>query len=176
MMEKIYFFVAQCDFWLNKDPNSYLSAYFIDEGGFTHAFLIALIVAAAAAALFYGWIGMKVERLANHAVWLGIMAIDAIITFFLTQVMVIGRNATHTGIYHSIQTLLATKSAKIPIDDTVGLANLNQQTNDLITALTDGCEVCNRLYIENVIITVILFVIISFCVKGFTTHTTHIPV
>lgn len=174
-MEKIYSLVAQCGTWLNDDPNGFLQQYFIEESGFTHAFLIALVVAMMCAGVFYGWIGMAVNRLSNLVTWLCTMLVDAIATFVLTRIMLVGSNDTGTGIFHSITEKLPKVLETMGVDDEIGRAQVMSQANELIDKLTNGCDVTNSLYITNIVLTIILFFIISICVKNLTTHATHVP-
>lgn len=175
-MEKLYSLVSQCKTWLNDDPNGFLQQFFVSENGFTHAFLIALIVAIVCIALFYGWIGMAVNKLSNLVTWLCTLLVDAVVTFVLTRIMVIGSNDVGTGIYHSITEKLPKILNMMGVGDDTGRSMVMTQANTLKETLAHGCDVTNNLLLTNVIITVILFVIISFCVKGMTTHATHVPV
>lgn len=174
-MEKLYSLVSQCETWLMKDPNGFLQQYFMSENGFTHAFLIALIVAIVCIAAFYGWIGMAVNKLANLVIWLSTLLVDAIVTFALTRIMVIGSNNMGTGIFHSITEKLPKVLETMGVDDEAGRSMIISQANMLKDSLANGCDVTNYLLLTNVIVTVILFIIISLCVKGMTTHATHVP-
>lgn len=174
-MKQIYFLVSQCETWLNNDPNGYLEHYFCSDGGFTHAFLIALAIAIVAAIVFYGWIGMAVNRLANLGVWLATLFADAVLTFIITKMSVIGNSGAITGIFKSIDERRNELSTQIPVDDTTARDNLFNTTTQIIDTLSNGCDVTYGLNISNVVISIILFFIISLCVKNLTIHATHIP-
>lgn len=175
-MDKIYFLVSQCDTWVN-DKSEYLSQYFCVEGAFLHAFLIALILAIVAAAIFYGWIGNKVAKLSNLTIWLCSLLIQGFLTFLFTKIMVIGNSLAGTGIFQSII------KRKEDLLQTVynGIENSGQKdefiknTNDFVQKLSDGCDVTNYLYLENVIISIILFFIISLIVKKMTKFAVYVP-
>lgn len=174
-MEQLYFLVSQCDTWLNNDPNGFLQQFFVVEGGFTYAFLIALGVAVICAAIFYGWIGMAVNKLANLVVWLCTMLVGALATFILTRVLVIGSNDVGTGIFKSISEKLPNVLATMSVDDEVGRTQVMSQANALKDALTGVCDVTTHLYITNVVLAIVIFLIVSICVKNVTTHATHVP-
>lgn len=174
-MKQIYFLVSQCETWLNNDPNGYLEHYFCSDGGFTHAFLIALAIAIVAAIVFYGWIGMAVNRLANLGVWLAILFADAVLTFIITKMSVIGNSGAITGIFKSIDEHRNELSTQIPVNATTARDNLFNTTTQIIDTLSNGCDVTYGLNISNVVISIILFFIISLCVKNLTIHATHIP-
>lgn len=174
-MDKIYFLVSTCETWLNKDGNGYLNNYFIDEGGFTNALLIAIAVAVVAAIVFYGVIGMKFNRLANLAVWLVTLAADAIVTFFVTQLMIIGSRDGNTGIFQSITNFRGTKLQEIPVDNIQGRTDLSNATDQLVNLLSNGCDVTTYLNVTNVVLAVVVFFVISICVKGITIHAKHVP-
>ena len=175
-MDKLYFFVTSCDTWQNVDTNQYLANYFITEGGFLHAFLIALIIAVVFAGLFYGWIGMKEDRLSNLGVWLGALLFDGVIGFIMTKMLVIGSQNDQTGVFNSIvnyKSQLLIQPGFSGNDQQVKL--LTDTTNNLVQALADNCNVVMSLCIGNAIISVILFFIISICVKNLTVLATHVP-
>ena len=174
-MEKLYFLVSQCQTWVQNDPNGYLSNYFCEKGAFLHAFLIALAVAAVAAAVFYGWIGNAVAKLSNLTTWLCTTLLCAAVTFLVTKILVVGSYLASTGVFQSFvdhkQELLKT----IPPEDEAGRNNLISQTNNLANTINDGCDVTNYLYLENVVIAVILFFIISMLVKKMTKFAVYVP-
>lgn len=174
-MKQIYFLVSQCETWLNNDPKGYLEHYFCSDGGFTHAFLIALAIAIVAAIMFYGWIGMTVNRLANLGVWLATLLADAVLTFIITQMSVIGNSDAMTGVFKSIEAHRSELSTQIAVNDTTGQDNLSNTTTQIIETLSNGCDVTYGLNISNVVVSIVLFFIISLCVKKFTTHATYIP-
>lgn len=174
-MEKLYFFVAQCDTWLNGDPNGYLNQYFCTEGAFNHAILIAGGVAVVAALFFYGWIGMAVNRLANLGVWLCTMLLDAVLTFVITNATVIGSSAAGTGVFHSIAEYQSVLMKQIPVDDEVGREALISMTNQFIDTLAIGCDVTRYLNMGNAVISILIFFIISICVKKLTTYAAYVP-
>ncbi len=174
-MEKIYFIVSQCGTWTQNDPNGYLSNYFSSEGAFVHAFLIALAVAAVAAGVFYGWIGNAVAKLSNLATWICTMVLDAAVTFLLTKIFVIGSQIAGTGVFQSITQHKEELRKAIPVEDEAGRNNLISTTSKLVNTLNDGCDVTNYLYLENVVISIILFFIISLLVKKMTKFAVYVP-
>lgn len=174
-MQIIYSLVSQCETWLNHDPNGYLQTYFVEQGAFLNAFFVALVVAAIMAGIFYGWIGMAVNKLANIMTWLIGLVASGIVTFVLTKIMIIGSETAGTGIFHSIQERKSELLPAIHVEDTQAVDTLINQTNQLIQKLSEGCDVTTNLGLTNVGIAVLFYVIISFLVKGYTTYTTHIP-
>lgn len=174
-MDKIYFFVTNCSTWQDQDPNQYLSNYFIDGSGFLNSFLIALIVAVIFAAVFYGWIGMAVERLSNLGVWLGGLVLDGIVAFIATKLLVIGSQSAQNGIFSSIAEHQSQLSSQIPVADQAGHQQLTNTTQQLIDTLSNNGDVVISLLIGTAVISIILYFLISICVKGLTTHATHVP-
>lgn len=174
-MDKLYFFVTNCSTWQNNDPNQYLSNYFVDGGGFLNSFLVALIVAVIFAAIFYGWIGMAVDRLSSLSVWLVTLVADAVVTFFATKMIIIGSEVTGSGLFNSITAYQEQLSSQIPVNDAEGHRLLSAQTSQLVDIIAHNGDVVYSLLIGNAIISVILFFIISICVKGVTTNATHVP-
>ena len=174
-MEKLYFLIAQCETWVKNDPNGYLYNYFIQEGAFLHAFLIALAVAALAAAIFYGWIGNAVAKLSNLPTWLCTTLLGAVVTFLATKMLVVGSNLAQTGIFQSIIEHKEELLKAIPPEDEVGRNNLISQTGKLVNTINDGCDVTNYLYLGNVVLVVLLFFIISLLVKKWTKFAVYVP-
>ena len=174
-MEKLYFLVAQCETWVNNDPNGYLSNYFCDKGAFMHAFLIALALAIVAAAIFYGWIGNAVAKMANFPTWLCTMVLEGAVTFLVTKSLVVGNSLASNGIFQSIVQHKEDLLKGIPVEDTLGRENLINSTSKLVSTINDGCDVTNYLYLENVVIAIILFFFISLFVKKMTKFAVYVP-
>lgn len=88
---------------------------------------------------------------------------------------VIGNSDAMTGIFKSIDEHRNELSTQIPVNDTTARDNLFHTTTQIIDTLSNGCDVTYGLNISNVVVSIILFFIISLCVKNLTIHATHIP-
>ena len=118
---------------------------------------------------------MAVNRLANLGVWLCTLLLDAVLTFVITNVTVIGSSAASTGLFHSIAERQSDLMKSIPVDDEVGREALIQVTNQFVDTLTAGCDVTYYLNFGNAVISILIFFIISICVKKFTTYAAYVP-
>lgn len=88
---------------------------------------------------------------------------------------VIGNSDAMTGVFKSIEAHRSELSTQIAVNDTTGQDNLSNTTTQIIDTLSNGCDVTYGLNISNVVVSIVLFFIISLCVKKFTTHATYIP-
>lgn len=88
---------------------------------------------------------------------------------------VIGNSDAMTGVFKSIEEHRSELSTQIPVNDTAGQDSLSNTTTQIIDTLSNGCDVTYGLNISNVVVSIVLFFVISLCVKKLTTHATHIP-
>lgn len=172
-MEQIYFLVKSMDTWTSGDPHLFLTHYFCTNHGFMSAFIVALGVAVLGAALFYGWIGNAADRLATIPVWLITTIVVGVVTLGLTQCIIIGSNTSQTGVFNDIVNYKQELQQSISDDK---LNQFNQDVQNLITNIDSvSNEVVLSLNIENAVIAMLLFFIISICVKNLPPYTKSIP-
>ena len=77
---------------------------------------------------------------------------------------VIGNSDAMTGIFKSIEEHRSELSTKIPVNDTAGQDSLSNTTTQIIDTLSNGCDVTYDLNISNVVVSIVLFFVISLCV------------
>ena len=80
-----------------------------------------------------------------------------------------------TGVFKSIEEYRGVLSQQIPVNDTTAQNTLSSTTTQLIDTLSSGCDATWGLDVSNVVVSVVLFCLISLCVKNFTVHATHVP-
>ena len=176
-MEKLYFFVMQSDVWNVNDPRGFLFKYFIEEGGFKSAFLIALVAAIIGVAIFYGWIANAAPRLSKMSTWLITLVAVGGITFATTQVIVIGSDNSQdkTGMFASIsnqqndllqQQELSQEEIESINQDTRALQN---QVDTISNSITMGVDLGTTAY------ALLIFFILSICLKNLTRYGISIP-
>lgn len=172
-MDQIYFLVTKMTTWQTVDTYRFLPHYFIDNGGFTSAFVVALVVALIGIAIFYGWIGTSVDRLATVPVWLITMIVVGVVTFGVTQAVIIGSNAAQTGVFSDIVDFSAIQQQGLPSDlvpqFTANVQNLKERLDSV------SCDVVLALNIENAVLSMLLFFLISIGVKKLPPFTKYIP-
>lgn len=172
-MEQIYFLVKSMGTWANGDPHLFLSHYFCQNGGFMSAFIIALGVAVVGAAIFYGWIGNAADRLATMPVWLITTVIIGVVSLGLTQLIIVGSSTSQTGLFNDIVNNKQELQKSIPDEK---LDQFHQEVQTLITNLDSvSNDVVLSLNLENAVIAMLLFFIISICVKNLPPYTKSIP-
>ncbi len=174
-LQLIYSFVMHCSTWVNNDPRAFLDNYFVTEEAFTSLFLIAAGVAVVGAAIFYGWIGMTVNRLSNMLVWVVFLIVTGLLSLLITQSSVIGFKDSQTGIYKSIvdrTTILAHGTS--PNDQTARTAIFND-SDSMKNRLSGGCDVTWTLLILNAIYSMLIFLLLSILTKRFTNYAIAIP-
>lgn len=170
-MDLLYFPITHCDFWVKTDSYRLLPHYFIDNGGFTISFLVALLVAVAGIILYYFWIGFRSDRLATVLVWLCTLLGVGVVTWCLTYWVVIGSNDAGTGLFGDITDYVA-QLAPSHMDDT----NFMVEINNFKQELAQACNpVTLWLKFWNSLISMLLYFILSLCVKRMTPFAKYVP-
>lgn len=174
-MDFLFFFVKGRETYQpESDPIRLLQNYFETEGAFTHAFLIALCVALVGLIIFYCIFGMKVFKLANHKVYWCTFAIVGVLTFCLTQFLIIGGKSSVSGFFASAETSEYVEEYFSRLDgDEVTEALQNRE--DLEDKMDGFCDVVAATDFTNSAVALIIFFGLSFAVKGFTNHAKKIP-
>lgn len=179
-MEKVYFLVSSLEHYVN-DAYSFHSTYFVNEGAFASAFLIAIIIALIAAVVFYFGICNFANKLSKHFVWLIALLISAGLSIVVTNVKIVGGedNGSYSGFYQSIdevREIAAEEYAQNPEE----LKKVNEAATYLLDEALVGednqYEVLDMLYLSNCIYTILFFLIFSILFKGFTKYGIAIPV
>lgn len=171
-MNQIYFLVTAMETW--QLDGRFLPNYFITNGGFVSALVIALVVALFAIAIFYGWIGTSVDRLATVPVWIITMIIAGVVAFGVTQAVIIGSSNAQTGVFNDIvnYTNDLTKDEKDPNLAAQFLSQSQKLKEDLSSAT---CDVVLALNLENAVLSMFFFFLMSLCVKKLPPFTKYIP-
>lgn len=174
-MDFLYFLVKQSStYGVNEDPSSLLENYFVKEGAFDMAFICALIVALVCLIVFYGIFGMKIYKLATKTVYWITAGVASLLTFVLTQFIIVGSKSNITGFFHSVNEYF---------NNSEYIRNLQGEQRTLVDLQRDELEnkmdsFCNAvcwLDVTNIFITLIIFILISLVVKNFTIHAKRIP-
>ena len=174
-MDFLYFFVKGASTYGSEDdPLRLLHNYFETEGAFTNAFIIALVIAIVFLFIFYGIFGMKIYKLANRKVYWITFAIVGLLTFGATQISVIGNRSSQTGFFASAEI-----GPYFPgIIETLGEEDAQvalQQREDLEDKMEGLCDVVVALDLSNAVYAMLIFFVLSICVKGLTTHAKRVP-
>ena len=173
MIETIYSIVTNMSTWTGADPRQFLHHYFIVNGAFTTALLIALAVAAVALLLFYGWIGMQSNRLSNFNVWLVTLICATLCTAGITQLSVIGSDEGQTGFFADAADYAQTTLR--PNTPNEAIVQFEQDYDNIVKTMDGACDVVLALDLWNALLTIIVFVALSFGVKGFTRYAISVP-
>ena len=183
-MDKLYFLVSKTDsFQPDQDPIGLLNNYFVTEGGFVMALIIALAIAAAGVAIFYGVFGMKIFKLATRPVYWCMFVLVGVLTFVTTQFVVIGSRNNVTGFFASAET---TRYCPPGTEDNYfdryvedlgdeDAAEALQQREDLENKMDGFCDVVRTLDLSNALYALIVFFVLSLGVKNLTRHAKRIP-
>lgn len=182
-MEKLYYLVTQAKtYGSDADPIGLLKNYFVTEGAFLHAFIIAAVIALVGLAIFYGIFGMKIFKLATRPVYWCVLVLVGAITFSATQISVIGSKKHTTGFFASAYTAKYTKEEGRnyfdkyikDLGDEEGAEAVEQR--DALANKMDGfCDVVIRMDCLNALYAILIFFILSLAVKNVTTHAKKIP-
>lgn len=174
-MDFLYFFVKDArTYGSEDDPLRLLLNYFETEGAFTNAFIIALIIAIVFLVIFYGIFGMKIYKLASRKVYWITFAIVGLLTFGATQISVIGNRSSQTGFFASAEIgpyfpgiieHLGEEDAQVAL----------QQREDLEDKMEGLCDVVVALDLSNAVYAMLIFFVLSICLKGITTQAKKVP-
>lgn len=184
IMEKIYPWVTSNDAW--NDGYFFHSNYFVDEKAFLYAFLTALGIGIAVAAIFYfGFCNGKTAKYATHSNWSIALILACVAAFFVGNALYIGgeklddngNRISSSGFYESCEKYGMDKlnnESDFRDNEEQGTA-LRNKYNDIITALHQGQDVALPFNITNTVISFLVFILASFGMKNFTKHGSAIP-
>lgn len=182
-METIYHFVTSLDAW--NDGYNFHSNYFVDEKTFWLAFFTSSAIGLVAAGVFYFHLcNGKTAKYATHSNWFVTLILACIITFLGGNFCYIGgqklddngNEVSSRGFYKSC-TEYCNKIITEPEfanNDEQSTALLSKR-NDIINALNQGQDVALPFNTTNTVISLLAFVITSFCIKNLTKHGSAIP-
>lgn len=171
-MDKIYALVTQSSTWTTTDCHQTLHNYFVTEGAFTTCFLIALGAALLGIVIFYGWIGMQSVKLSNFTTWLSMLLGACAVTFCATQFVIVGSAANLKGYFGSLNKYAVDLRNSTPESE---LQKLNADLDSIRNAMDGFCDTVGMLHVTNLLLTVVLFFIVSVVVKSLTTHAKAVP-
>lgn len=171
-MENLYYLVMRMSTWTQNDPHQFLHHYFVENGAFVTSFAIALAVAFIGLLVFYGWFGMVSNRLSNRTIWVVVLLVVGLVTFALTQLIVIGSMDNLTGFFNDAATFASELKKNVPLDK---LSDFTQQVDQIKNAISDGCDVTWALDLWNTAISLIVFFVGSLLAKRFTRYAIAIP-
>ena len=182
-MEKLYFLVTQAKtYGTGQDPIRLLQNYFVTEGAFMHAFIIAAIVAVAGLAIYYGIFGMKIFKLATRPVYWCMLVLVGLVTILFTQISVIGSAKQQTGFFASAETVKYTNvDGRNYFDQYIEdltpeeAEEAVEQRSALEKEMSGFCDVVVSLDFLNALYAILIFFILSFAIKNMTTHAKKIP-
>lgn len=182
-MEKIYHFVTNNNAW--NDGFFFHSNYFVNENAFLYAFLTALGIGVAVAAIFYfGFCNGKTAKYATHSNWFIALILACVTAYFASNVVYIGgqklddngNEVSSTGFYKSCKEHYMKKIAEPEFADNEEQGRtLLSKHNDIITALRQRQDVAFPFNTTNTVISLFAFIIASFGIKNFTKHGSAIP-
>lgn len=169
-MSFLYFLVTSSK--LYSDKLGVYKEYFVNNGGFTSAFLIAVGVAFIVALLYY--VGCRMSfSWARTSTW--------VITFIVAGAISYGATGIATGISSKRGALPQTvermykKKISVPGADKTVLDKAKQDIKREQNKGMFGCNPVNRLCWTNFILTLIFFYIFSILFNGFSGHGVNIP-
>lgn len=171
-MENLYYLVMRMETWIQNDPRQFLYHYFVTDGAFVTSFAIALAIAVIGLLVFYGWFGMVSNRLSNRTVWFVTFVVVGLVTFALTQLIVIGSLDNLTGFFNDAANYASELKRNVPKEQ---LPIFNAQVEQIKNAISDGCDVTWALDLWNTLISLIIFFVGSILAKRFTKYAIAIP-
>lgn len=176
-MEILFKLVSSAEAY--ADSYGYHVHFFEESGGFTTAFIIAIVVAAVCAAIFYFGLCMshKTIKMASLPVWCLFLVLSLGATYIVTDQVVIGTDsedaeASASNFYGDMEDYYLEIQQGAPQTEQEAM---NQEKNDIIENLNQGEDVGLMLGLNTIIWNLVFFLFISIIIKGFTTNGGHVP-
>lgn len=168
----------------NSEFIDYYTGYFNDTSVCSTIFWTGMAIAAAIAALYYFGVCNFVFKLAKRWVWLCVLALVFVVTLFTTIPQIVGHDAENpedaTGIFYEAYNIESEKLDGTEDDDM--RSELQQTASDFreqFLSKEDSVLMRESLPLEmalaNAVYAILLFVVLSFAFKRYTTHGSAIP-
>lgn len=159
--------------------SEFFNNYFMESDVCLWTFIIGLGIAVAVCSIFYFGICNKSYALSTRLNWFVALIVCGVITFFASLMYVKGHDggdaSSSTGLYLSSYTLQDNYAVSIEDNDDQ-LVEWNQTCDDFRDDLSTGVfDIINMISLINTLYATLLFILMSFCVKGATTHGKNIP-
>lgn len=163
-----------------NDYSEFFNYYFMKSDVCLWTFLIGLGIAVALCAIFYFGICNRSYTLSTRLNWFVALFVCGVITFLSSNTYVKGHDgegsSSSTGLYSSSYNLQNNYEEEVR-DNSNQLTEWEQTCDDFRNKLsTDGFEIITEISLLNTLYALLLFILMSFCVKGTTTHGKNIPV
>ena len=168
------------DLCSTHEYSEFFNNYFMESDVCLWTFIIGLGIAVTVCSIFYFGICNKSYTLSTRLNWFVALIVCVVITFFASSMYVKGHDADNapssTGLYLSSYTLQENYTHFFEDNDDQ-LIEWNQTSEDFRNDLSTGeFDIINMISLINTLYATLLFILMSFCVKGATTHGKNIPV
>lgn len=168
------------DLCSTSDYSEFFNNYFMESDVCLWTFIIGLGISIVVCAIFYFGICNRSYVLSTRLNWFVALIVCGVISFFASNMYVKGHDggdaSSSTGMYLSSYTLQDNYAEKIEENDDQ-LAEWNQTCDDFRSDLSTGeFKIINKISALNTGYSLLLFILMSFCVKGTTIHGKNIPV
>lgn len=160
--------------------SQFFDHYFMQSDVCMWTFLIGAGIAAAVCGIFYFVICNKVYALSNRWVWLAALVISCVSVFFVSDIYMKGHDGgdstASSGLYLDSYTLQDEYAEELQ-DNIDQLAEWNALADDFRQELSTGeFNIITNMALVNTVYAFVIFIMMSFCVKGTTVHGKKIPV
>lgn len=180
MIEFFYNFVSSLEEY--NDAYGYHTQYFLEEGGFLTAFLIALLSAVIITFLFYFLICNLCNSLSKFYIWIIGLFIAIGGNLLLTKAYVVGGENNDTGEYSGFYSSIEQHTSNLNEEFSKNNEE-RKKINDaaetiLLNLREEGDEeyaVVDMLYLNNTLWCLTLYILISILIKGTTKYGIAIP-
>lgn len=168
------------DLCSTSEYSQFFDHYFMQTDVCMWTFIIGLGIAIVVCAIFYFGICNASYALSTRLTWAVALVIVGAATFFSSHFYINGHNgdgaSTSSGWYHDSYVLQDTYAEEIE-DDGDQLAEWNALSDEFRDELGTGAfDITNSISLVNTVYALLIFILMSFCVKGTTVHGKNIPV
>lgn len=163
-----------------SDYSQFFNHYFIDTDVLTWTFVIGLGIAVVIGLIFYLVICNKSFALSTRLNWLIALIITAVATFFVSSAYMKGSDggdaSSSSGFFLDSYTYQDDVAQDLEDNDDQ-LAEWNASAEDFRQGLSTGdFDIITKIALVNMGYSLLIFILLSLCLKGTTVHGKNIPI
>lgn len=170
-MNGIYFAVSGSK--LFKDQLNAMKTFF-EGGGFSTAFTVAIVVAAALCLIYYILCRFSFTW-AKISTWVATLILAGVVSFFVTGITTGITDKKHGKVYEVVEKQWKKKVTGMTPEQIQAIQPEKKKIVDNLNKGMFGCNPINRLCYSNFFYTMLLFYVFSLIINGFSGYGVNIP-
>ncbi len=168
------------DLCSTSEYSQFFKHYFEDTNTCLYIFLFGLGIAVCIALVYYLGICNKSFKMSNKLTWVVALLVTGATTFFLSKSYMVGKDGgeaeTSSGIFLDSYTYEVEELEDIDDDNDDQRAECVESANNFRQDVsTNEFNIFTQIAVINMTYSLLLFILLSFCLKGHTVHGKNIP-